>query len=82
LNNFEAFYRHFERKWEAFIKITRLFEDIFREMEALTRNLRIFQRLRGFLKTYSMELGLIFGIKRQKSAIVQKIRNTFFRELK
>jgi hypothetical protein len=27
---------------EAFIKITRLFEDIFREMEALIRNLRGF----------------------------------------
>jgi hypothetical protein len=37
-------------KCEAFIKIMRLFEDIFREMEASTRNLRLFQRLRGFLK--------------------------------
>jgi hypothetical protein len=31
-------------KCEAFIKIKRLFENIFRGMEALTRNLRVFQR--------------------------------------
>jgi hypothetical protein len=34
----------FDYKFEAFIKITRLLEDIFREMEALIRNLRFFQR--------------------------------------
>jgi hypothetical protein len=34
----------FDYKCEAFIKITRLLEDIFREMEALIRNLRFFQR--------------------------------------
>jgi hypothetical protein len=34
----------FDYKCEAFIKIKRLFEDIFREMEALKRNLRLFQR--------------------------------------
>jgi hypothetical protein len=43
---------------EAFIKITRSFEDIFREMKASIRNLRLFQRLRGFLKTFSIELRL------------------------
>jgi hypothetical protein len=46
----------FDQKCEAFIKFTRLFEDIFREMEALARNLRHFQRLRGFLKTFSNEI--------------------------
>jgi hypothetical protein len=50
LNNVEAFERHFQEvdvfdyKYEAFIKTTRLFEDIFREKEALKRNLRLFQR--------------------------------------
>jgi hypothetical protein len=48
----------FDYKCEAFIKITRLLENIFREMEALIRNLRLIQRLGGFLKTYSMELRL------------------------
>jgi hypothetical protein len=38
----------YDYKCEAFIKITRLFEDIFTEMEALIRNLRLFQKLRGF----------------------------------
>jgi long-subunit acyl-CoA synthetase (AMP-forming) len=42
----EAF--HF--KCEAFFKVPRLFEDIYREMEALIRKSRLFQRLRGFLK--------------------------------
>jgi hypothetical protein len=37
----EAFLKHLKRKCEAFIKITRLFEDSFREMEALIRNLKI-----------------------------------------
>jgi hypothetical protein len=47
-NNFEAFQRHFQRiegfdyNCEAFIKIPRLFEDIFREIEGLIRNLRLF----------------------------------------
>jgi hypothetical protein len=50
----------FDYKCEAFIKITRLFEDIFTEMEALIRNLRLLQlfsmelrlfpRIRGFFK--------------------------------
>jgi hypothetical protein len=31
----------FDYKCEAFIKITRLFEDMFREMEALIRILRL-----------------------------------------
>jgi hypothetical protein len=49
----------FDYKCEAFIKTTRLFfEDIFREMEALIRILRLLQRLQGFLKTFSMELRL------------------------
>jgi hypothetical protein len=38
----------FDYKCEAFIHITRLFEDLFREIQALIRNLRLFQRLRGF----------------------------------
>jgi hypothetical protein len=46
----------FDYKCEAFIRITSHIEDIFREMEALIRNLTLFQRLRGFLKTFSMEL--------------------------
>jgi hypothetical protein len=49
---FSSFLKAFSEKCEAFIKIRRLFEDIFREMEALIRNLRLFQRLRGFLKTF------------------------------
>jgi hypothetical protein len=45
-----------DNKCEAFIKIKRLVEENFRAMEALIRNLRLFQRLRGFLKTFSIEL--------------------------
>jgi hypothetical protein len=52
--------RHFQRKCVTFIKITRLFEDIFSEMEALKGNLRLHQRLRG-LKTFSMELLAFFN---------------------
>jgi hypothetical protein len=55
---FEAFLKHLKRKCETFIKIKRLFEDIFREIEALIRNLKILQRLRAFLKTFSLELRL------------------------
>jgi hypothetical protein len=51
----KAFLKHLTKKNEAFIKFTRLFEDIFREIVALIRNLNIFQRLRGFLKTFSLE---------------------------
>jgi hypothetical protein len=36
------------------MKITRLFEDIFREIEALIRNLKILQRLRGFLRFFQI----------------------------
>jgi hypothetical protein len=43
----------FEYKCEN-IKITWLFEDIFREMEALIRNQMLCQKLRGILKTFSM----------------------------
>jgi hypothetical protein len=46
----------FDYKCEAFIKITRLFEDIFTEMEALIRNLRL-------LKLFSMELRLFPRIR-------------------
>jgi hypothetical protein len=42
----------FDYKCEAFIKITRPFEDIFTEIEALIRNLRLFQRTRGFFKLF------------------------------
>jgi hypothetical protein len=38
----------FDYKFEAFLKITRLFEDIFREMEASITILRLSRRLRGF----------------------------------
>jgi hypothetical protein len=41
----------FDYKCEAFIKITRLFEYLSREMESLIRNMMLFLRLRGFLKT-------------------------------
>jgi hypothetical protein len=39
----------FDYKCEAFIKITRLLEKKFRENEALIRNLRLLQILRGIL---------------------------------
>jgi hypothetical protein len=48
LNNFEAYLRLFMRveafdyKFEAFLKITRLFDDIFREIEALIRKMKFF----------------------------------------
>jgi hypothetical protein len=45
----------FDYNSEPFLKITRLLEDIFIEMEALIRNLRLFQRLSGFLKIFSMK---------------------------
>jgi hypothetical protein len=35
----------FDYKCEAFVKITRIFEDIFREMVASIKKLRLFQRL-------------------------------------
>jgi hypothetical protein len=40
----EPFLKRLKRKCEAFIKIMRLFEDIFREMKVLIINLRLFQR--------------------------------------
>jgi hypothetical protein len=46
----------FDCKCEAFIRSTRLFEDIFREMEDSIRNLRLVRRLRGCLKTFLIEL--------------------------
>jgi hypothetical protein len=49
----------FNYKCEAFIEIPRLFEEIYRQMEALTRNprlfksdVKLFQRIRGFLKLF------------------------------
>jgi hypothetical protein len=45
LNNIEAFYSHFQRKCEALIKTTRLFEHIFRKMMALIKYLSLFQTL-------------------------------------
>jgi hypothetical protein len=39
----------FDYKCEAFIEITRLIEDICREMEALIRNLRFFKKLQGIV---------------------------------
>jgi hypothetical protein len=38
----------FDYNCEAFIKITRLFEDIFRKMEALIINLRLFKDNEAF----------------------------------
>jgi hypothetical protein len=55
LNNFEDFQRHFVKKCEAFIKMSRLFEDIFKEMGALIRNMLfedLFHRIEAFLKTF------------------------------
>jgi hypothetical protein len=49
----------FDYKYEAFIKITRLFEDFFREMKAFSRIARLFSKfttLRGFLNTFLMAL--------------------------
>jgi hypothetical protein len=46
----EAFLKHLNRKCEAFLKISRLFEDIFRKMKALIRNLKIFIGIEAFLK--------------------------------
>jgi hypothetical protein len=49
----------FSEKWrlfimrEAFIKITTIFEDFFREMEALITKQRLFRGFGGFLKTFS-----------------------------
>jgi hypothetical protein len=37
------------------------FEDIFREMEDLIRNLRLFKNIRGFLKAFLMELRLFLN---------------------
>jgi hypothetical protein len=59
LKKFSEKWEAFDYKCEAFIKVTRLFEDIFRKMKDLIRNLRLFQRLRGFLKTFSMKLRLL-----------------------
>jgi hypothetical protein len=38
----------FDYKCEDFIKITRLFEDISREMEVLNRNMRLFSDYKAF----------------------------------
>jgi hypothetical protein len=35
--------KDYDYKYEAFIQISRLFEDNFREIEALIRNLRLFE---------------------------------------
>jgi hypothetical protein len=50
-DRFWGFLKTFSEKWdtfdfkcEAIIKIMRLFEDIFREMESLIRNLSLLQR--------------------------------------
>jgi hypothetical protein len=40
----------FDCKCEAFIIITRLFEDIFNESEAFLTCVRVFQRIQSFLK--------------------------------
>jgi hypothetical protein len=44
--------------FEALSRILKLLVEFFREIEALIRNLRFFQRLRGFLETFSLELRL------------------------
>jgi hypothetical protein len=43
------------RKFETFIKTTRLFEDIFKEMEASMRNLDFFKGYKAFMKKFSIE---------------------------
>jgi hypothetical protein len=48
----------FDYKCEAFIKVSRLYKVIFREIKALIRNMKLLQRLRDFLKIFSMELRL------------------------
>jgi hypothetical protein len=42
---FWGFLKTFTVKWEVFIKFTRLLEDIFKEMEALIRNLRLLSKI-------------------------------------
>jgi hypothetical protein len=53
IGGFWSYCEAFDCKCEAFIKTTRLFEDIFKEMEASIRNLRLFQRLRGLLNIFN-----------------------------
>jgi hypothetical protein len=43
---------------EAFLKISILFEIIFREIEVFIINVRVFQRLQGFLNTFLVNLRL------------------------
>jgi hypothetical protein len=39
---------------EAFVKISIPFEDIFREIEAFIKKLRLFLKLRGFFQDYEL----------------------------
>jgi hypothetical protein len=58
-----GFLKTFSEKWRLLIISLRLFEDFFRVMEALIRNLRLFSKittLRGFLKTFLMKLRFFF----------------------
>jgi hypothetical protein len=60
--HFKDIFRELEAllKWfEAFLQISFLFEDIFREIEAFFEiNVMDFQKLRGFLNTFLVELSL------------------------
>jgi hypothetical protein len=46
----------FSENFKTVLKISDLFEDIFREIEAFLINVRVFQRLQGFLKIFLVEL--------------------------
>jgi hypothetical protein len=46
----------FSENLRLFLKISILFEDIFREIEAFLINVEYFQRLRGFSNTFLVEL--------------------------
>jgi hypothetical protein len=48
----------FSENLRFFLKISILFEDIFREIEAFLINVRVFQILQGFLKIFLVKLKL------------------------
>jgi hypothetical protein len=53
-------FKYIFREFEAFFKISILFEDILREDEAFFFNVRDFKRLRGFLNTFFSEISAFF----------------------
>jgi hypothetical protein len=54
LREFGAFWKWFE----VFSNISIRFEDIFREIQAFLNNVKVFQRLRGFLNIFLVKLKL------------------------